>query len=761
MKIKILPVFLLILVSLLFQGVFTYTALNSLGKSLLKVEPEETITTPRFSLKNFTPEAEPAGTVTVNDVSLPLKKLPENYLDDIVFKAKLSLSSWEKSHLLNFSVSEISGPQTTFTAGYQNLLDQDMPIFISTDSILHYLNTQNSLIYQNLVAEKLHPLLNEILENLILIHKSWLNDDLYLDNKNALESNLQIFQEAENLLNSSADKYTIYLSAKNKLAGFNGRTQGQAGTEAAGGWNKQAELMADALKKADSLSLWCRLYAAESFFSKPSPNVIVENDTGVEIIPFQGTGNFKLDFLDEQEFLQSLTKISALPAEKFFDTEVAVVEQGLLQPESTFSYQKTLYGKYLKQKTVLAFLVEAEAQNSYIEMPANVTQQDSHTEQQNSSLKQQQEIYLQPETGLFSNLASLLKYVYEGLDAQDLLTSYGSNIFSGNMTIFESLESIAGRELASVQITRREQKLLEEFLKRIVSIQSVQTASLEASYLTIVLKPQKDSPEKMFLGLVYNKLPEANPWLIYSENDQNFGMDYDVPLTEQAKGTVRIPVLMYHNISAQPDNNKTRHLYVTPEMFEEQMAYLVRKNYRSLTPKEFYDILKSGKNPEQKSVMITFDDGTYGHYQNAFPILKKYGLTGVFYIPSSKSAISRQKLREMSDNGMIIDSHSATHADLTKLTDDASFANEIQNSKFALQAATGKQVLSIAYPGCVAKSKAIAWTQSSGYLLGFSCGKVIDHRFSQRFVLSRLHIYNNFENYVRRLSGYYEIPANY
>ena len=746
MKIKILPVILLLLASILLLGIFSYRALNSLGYKIWEAKPEETISAPGFSSRDFTLEAQSSSTVSDNDITLPLKKLPDNFSDVFTAKSNLELSYWEKSELLNYSVSELSTPLTTFTAGYKNLLDQNVPVFISADSVLHYLNTQNSLIYYNLVVEKLYPLLDRLLDNLISIHESWQKGEADPESNNALESNLQIFREAENLLNTGADEYSAYLIAIEKLAGFNGKDE-------SGGWSKQAELIADALKETDALSLWRKVYTAESYFSGPSPNSIADNDTGVEIVPFNKAKDLKLDFLNEQEFLEGLNEISEMPAEKIINSEATVVKQGLLNTEKIFSRQKTLYGKYLEQKTVLAFLLEAEARNSYIEIPADLTGQKLPMEEQ--------EVYLQPEVELFANLVYLLKYIYQGLEEQDLLTSYGSSVLASSMDLFANLEFLAGRELTPQGITGREQILLKEFLIKVVALQSTQPDAQEAQYLTLVGKSQETSQEKIFLGLVYSKFPEVNPWLVYSENSRNFIADYDVPLTEQAKGTVRIPVLMYHNITAQPDNIKTRHLYVTPEMFEEQMAYLVRKNYRSLTPKEFYDILKSGKNPEQKSVMITFDDGTIGHYQNAYPILKKYSLTGVFYVPSSKSAISRQRLREMSDNGMVIDSHSTTHADLTKITDDASFADEIQNSKYALQAATGKQVVSIAYPGCVAKSKALAWTQSSAYLLGFSCGKVIDHRFSQRFVLSRLHIYNNFENYVRRLSGYYEIPADY
>jgi len=236
-KIKILPVILLLLASILLLGIFSYRALNSLGYKIWEAKPEETISAPGFSSRDFTLEAQSSSTVSDNDITLPLKKLPDNFSDVFTAKSNLELSYWEKSELLNYSVSELSTPLTTFTAGYKNLLDQNVPVFISADSVLHYLNTQNSLIYYNLVVEKLYPLLDRLLDNLISIHESWQKGEADPESNNALESNLQIFREAENLLNESADKFTAYLSAKEKLSGFNGKDE-------SGGWSKQAELLA-------------------------------------------------------------------------------------------------------------------------------------------------------------------------------------------------------------------------------------------------------------------------------------------------------------------------------------------------------------------------------------------------------------------------------------------------------------------------------------------------------------------------------------
>lgn len=238
-------------------------------------------------------------------------------------------------------------------------------------------------------------------------------------------------------------------------------------------------------------------------------------------------------------------------------------------------------------------------------------------------------------------------------------------------------------------------------------------------------------------------------------DNNNFNSDYDVTPTIQKEGTIRIPVLMYHVIGDAPEGSSSfvEGLYVSEDIFRQQIAYLVKKGYRAITPKEFREIIDSGKNPTQKTIMITFDDGTPTHYDKAYPILKEYGLTGVFYIISAKGSLSNEQLKEMSDNGMVINSHSATHSSLS--SSDTAFLNyEIGGSKHTLESITGKSVDSIAYPGCAYSSTAMSVTSSSGYLLGFSCGSWIDYRSGNYYSLSRIHVFNDMDDFINKLSGY-------
>jgi peptidoglycan/xylan/chitin deacetylase (PgdA/CDA1 family) len=153
--------------------------------------------------------------------------------------------------------------------------------------------------------------------------------------------------------------------------------------------------------------------------------------------------------------------------------------------------------------------------------------------------------------------------------------------------------------------------------------------------------------------------------------------------------------------------------------------------------------------------MLTFDDSTTGHYTNAYRILKKYKQIGTFFVTSHRSQISNTQLKEMSDNGMDIQSHTQTHTDLVKLNNLNQLQSEIGGSKIELEARTGKEVVALAYPGCVADAKTYNSMLNNAYLLGFSCGKSIDHRYTSRLSIARLHNPTNIEDLVKILSGRY------
>lgn len=90
-----------------------------------------------------------------------------------------------------------------------------------------------------------------------------------------------------------------------------------------------------------------------------------------------------------------------------------------------------------------------------------------------------------------------------------------------------------------------------------------------------------------------------------------------------------VPVLMYHHVS--PSEGA---ITVSPENFEDQLAWLARNGYCSLTTNEFAAHLRGEPVPD-RSVLITFDDGYLDNWVYAFPLLKKYGYKAAIFVVTS------------------------------------------------------------------------------------------------------------------------------
>jgi peptidoglycan/xylan/chitin deacetylase (PgdA/CDA1 family) len=165
----------------------------------------------------------------------------------------------------------------------------------------------------------------------------------------------------------------------------------------------------------------------------------------------------------------------------------------------------------------------------------------------------------------------------------------------------------------------------------------------------------------------------------------------------------RISILLYHSIGL---NNA--HYNVKPEQFEMQMEYL-KKNCDVVSLDEILHCIKEGRDLPKKPVAITFDDGYYSVYQNAYPILKKrkfpatvFITTGYVqkYMPLNRIQLKMlgwNEIKEMSNNDVTIGAHTITHPDLEQV-DLETAKKEILGSREEIELNIGKDVRYFASP---------------------------------------------------------------
>lgn len=183
----------------------------------------------------------------------------------------------------------------------------------------------------------------------------------------------------------------------------------------------------------------------------------------------------------------------------------------------------------------------------------------------------------------------------------------------------------------------------------------------------------------------------------------------------QGPGDVTIPILLYHRIDISPINSR---YYVTPEKFAEQMQLLHNWEYTTITTKQLIQAIEQGIQLPPRPILITFDDGHVDNYTAAFPIMKKYGFTGVLYLVynyiGADQYMNKDQTLEMYNAGWEVGSHSLNHFDLTKLNPDQQH-KEIIESRRLLEALLGIPIETFAYPFGTKNPAVLDYAKFAGY----------------------------------------------
>jgi len=145
-----------------------------------------------------------------------------------------------------------------------------------------------------------------------------------------------------------------------------------------------------------------------------------------------------------------------------------------------------------------------------------------------------------------------------------------------------------------------------------------------------------------------------------------------LPTPDGQARQVRVPILMYHHIGVPPpDADPFRlDLSVTPADFEAQLQWLAQNGYTSMNLYDLLYVLAQGRPLPEKPVILTFDDGYRDAYENAFPLLQKYGFKGVFFVltefvdENMPDYLAWNQIEEMNAAGMEIEPHTKNHPDL-------------------------------------------------------------------------------------------------
>ncbi len=139
--------------------------------------------------------------------------------------------------------------------------------------------------------------------------------------------------------------------------------------------------------------------------------------------------------------------------------------------------------------------------------------------------------------------------------------------------------------------------------------------------------------------------------------------------------------------------------------------------------------------PKTRSVLITFDDG-YAHLADILPpLIGRFRIKPVIFIPSafigqdngwdyshwfqSTPHLNRQQIRELGSIGVKFGSHGHTHVSLTGLSHDR-LAEELKRSMSILEDISGQEVDAISYPFGRVNDRVTEAASAAGYRRGFT-----------------------------------------
>jgi peptidoglycan/xylan/chitin deacetylase (PgdA/CDA1 family) len=190
-------------------------------------------------------------------------------------------------------------------------------------------------------------------------------------------------------------------------------------------------------------------------------------------------------------------------------------------------------------------------------------------------------------------------------------------------------------------------------------------------------------------------------------------------------------VLCYHIVEAPA----APRMHIDRETFRQHLRYLEMTGYNVIPLQHLYEFV-TGQRPSipKNAVVITIDDGWRSTYTEAWPELKKRNFPfTVFVYPDiigkTANALTWTQIKEMSDDGVDIQSHALTHPFLTKrrhrsMSEDryaAWLRRELAESRRILEKQTGKAVQFIAYPYGDYDDRVANAAEKAGYTAALTC----------------------------------------
>jgi peptidoglycan/xylan/chitin deacetylase (PgdA/CDA1 family) len=175
-----------------------------------------------------------------------------------------------------------------------------------------------------------------------------------------------------------------------------------------------------------------------------------------------------------------------------------------------------------------------------------------------------------------------------------------------------------------------------------------------------------------------------------------------------------VPILVYHALGEAPASEEYPGLYVPDPEFEEEMAWLHGHSYEAVTLDQVERAWYHGATLPPRPIVISFDNGYPEQVTFAPQVLSKYGWPGVLF-EITEEHLRPSEIRPVIALGWEVDSHSATHPDLTELS-GSELEYQVAASRRYLRRKFGVASDNFCYPSSLYDAATIAAVKEAGYI---------------------------------------------
>jgi len=229
----------------------------------------------------------------------------------------------------------------------------------------------------------------------------------------------------------------------------------------------------------------------------------------------------------------------------------------------------------------------------------------------------------------------------------------------------------------------------------------------------VATKPEKTAPENV-------KVEEPVKPVENSINIENI----KAGTAAEVLSRKQVPILCYHHIRdwKASDSKRAKDYIVPLGNFRDQLKMLADSGYHTVLPDQLFNYLNTGAELPSKPVMLTFDDTDLEQYTIAKAEMDKYGFKGVYFIMTVSlnrpNYMSREQVKDLSDKGHIIGSHTWDHHNVKQYKGD-DWKTQIEKPTQQLNAITGEKVRYFAYPFGLWNKEAIPELKKRGFVAAF------------------------------------------